>query len=118
MSIDMQRFVSLVQTARKADIWRHILSGVIGGDALVILDQNLCGRSSYTLDPAIGLVGDAVMLLADYESLPAVIEMGSLVTPHLNFTHVEYVLECQQFDVAAILNDKACCRDLLGLLQH
>lgn len=111
-----ERIVSLIKSARKEGTWKRILQGVLDGKELVVLEQNLCGRSSYALDPASSAIGDVVMLLEDYQALPAIIEMGSLVTPHLNFSHIEYVLDCREFEVVMILQNKTHCESLLALL--
>lgn len=110
------RTVSLIKSARKEETWKRILQGVLDNKELIVLEQNLCGRSSYTLDPASSAIGDVVMLMEDYESLPAVIEMGTLVTPHLNFAHVEYVIDCREFEVVMVLQNKTLAEELLAQL--
>lgn len=110
------RAISLIKSARKVDTWKRILQGVLDGKELVVLDQNLCGRSSYALDPSSSAIGDVVMLMEDYQVLPAIIEMGTLVTPHLNFSHVEYVMDCREFEVVMVLQNKTLCEELLAAL--
>lgn len=110
------RAISLIMSARKADVWKHILQGVMDDKELIVLDQNLCGRSAYTLDPASSSIGDVVMLREDYDKLPGVIELGTFTAMHLNFSHVEYTLDCREFEVLAILQNKTNCEQLLSLL--
>lgn len=113
----MNRTISLIKSARKVDTWKRILQGILDGKQLVVLDQNLCGRSSYTLDPAATVIGDVVMLMDDYQALPAIIEMGTLVMPHLIFSHIEYTLDCREFDVVTIMSNKAHAAALLAALS-
>lgn len=95
--------VKMIKVARAEDTWTHILHGIVNGKSIVALSQTLLSDGNYTLSPADGDVGDVVMLVEDYEALPEVITMGAFDAPHIDFSHVEYVLNCREFEVAAAL---------------